>query len=426
MAAVNLRLGRILPSESENFIVTPEVMFGRHCAILGTSGGGKSWTLAKLVEELAPYRSKVILFDAVGEFQRLPPGTVHYHLGTDCRTAESTEITIPYFHLTENDLFAIFKPTGPVQVTKLKDALRSLKLARLAPMLAPDGTIMKADKNKLHFEEEYQHFITQIETPYADIEIQNLVRQIQHECVDPQRSGLEPRVWGPVNGRDLAECTPLMNKIQDILYSPNLAPVFAPRDVPSIFEVIRNFVKDDEASVMHVSLENLSFFHNAREIAMNAIGRHLLRLGRKGIFRQRPIVVIIDEAHQFLNTAFDAASLDLEAFRLIAKEGRKYALSLCLATQRPRDIPDDIISQMGTIIIHRLANDLDRKIVERCCSELDSKNASRIPQLRPGEALVVGVDFPIPPFVQFTPPHGKPDSSGPNYQRHWALDISSE
>ncbi len=420
MSKVTLKLGRLLGSDVDDLSVTPESLFGRHLAIIGTSGGGKSWTLAKTVEEVAKHRPKVILFDSVGEFADTPEGTWHCYIGDKDRRDDSIEVSVPYFHLTESDLFAILKPKGPIQVTKLKDALRSLKLARLAPFLAPDGTIIKADKNKHHFEEEYRHFLKEIENPYADIEIENLIRQLQNECVDPQRSALEPRVWGSANGRQLAECTPLINKVQDIIHSPNLAPIFRPNDLASIFEHMRAFFKDEQASILRVSLENLSFFHNAREITMNAIGRHLLRLARRGVFRQRPLLCFLDEAHQFLNTSFDEQDLELESFRLIAKEGRKYSLTVCLATQRPRDIPEDILSQMGAMIVHRLVNDNDRGVVERATSEMDSNASNMIPKLGPGEAVLSGVDFPEPLLIKVTPPIHKPDSSGANYQKFWA------
>ncbi|HEV3111802.1 MAG TPA: DUF87 domain-containing protein [Candidatus Binataceae bacterium] len=63
--------------------LVPERLFGRHCAILGATGTGKSWTLARLIEESARYSAKIVLFDSTGEFHTLNSGVRHVHIGTD-------------------------------------------------------------------------------------------------------------------------------------------------------------------------------------------------------------------------------------------------------------------------------------------------------------------------------------------------------
>ena len=77
---------------------------------------------------------------------------------------------------------------------------------------------------------------------------------------------------------------------------------------------------------------------------------------------------------------------------------------------------------MGTLIVHRLINDKDREVVERAAGEIDRAAAAFLPTLSPGEAAVVGVDFPIPLTVQIAmPPEAhKPKSEGPNFQKSWA------
>ena len=414
-----------LPNKDKTSVsLTPERLFGRHCAVLGATGGGKSWTIASLVEELEKHRAKVLLFDATGEYYRLSGRIRHVHIGSERELPESSRaVAVPYYHLTEDDLFAIFKPDGSSQGPKLRAAMKSLKLARLMPILATGGLIIKADRSKVEFERGYENYINELENPYCDFEIMNLTRQIQNECVFHQRSAVEPLVWGGINSGDYSMCIPMLNRIQDILNTSNLAPIFQPAEMPSLFEELHAFLKDRDCCVMRVSLKHLSFYHNAREIVGNAIGRHLLELARREYFRQQPLLLILDEAHQFLNSALleQNIKLDLDAFKLIAKEGRKYSLNMILSTQRPRDIPEDILSQMGTMLIHRLVNDRDRAIVERASAEIDRASANMVPSLTSGEAIIVGVDFPVPLAVKVKIPQNPPDSSGPNYQKFWAL-----
>lgn len=144
-------------------------------------------------------------------------------------------------------------------------------------------------------------------------------------------------------------------------------------------------------------------------------------------FARRP-VICVDEAHQFLSKELgdDYAKYALDAFDLIAKEGRKFGLSICLATQRPRDIPSAVLGQMGTLIVHRLTNDRDRNMVERAARELDRAEAEFLPNLVPGQALLLGVDFPIPLTIQVSPPSTPPDSRGPDFQKHWKKKPESD
>ena len=166
----------------------------------------------------------------------------------------------------------------------------------------------------------------------------------------------------------------------------------------------------------------MGYEYKAREIIANTIGRYLLRKGRGGIFTGSPVVVIVDEAHNFLGKSIGSEDhlSKLDAFEIIAKEGRKYCLNICLATQRPRDITEGVLSQMGTLVVHRLTNDQDRLVVERACGEIDRAASAFLPNLRPGEAAVIGVDFPIPLTVQVRRPNVRPFSDGPDYQNKWA------
>ena len=104
---------------------------------------------------------------------------------------------------------------------------------------------------------------------------------------------------------------------------------------------------------------------------------------------------------------------------MIAKEGRKYGLNICLTTQRPRDITEGVLSQIGTLLVHRLTNDRDREVVERACGEIDKSAAAFLPSLKQGEVALVGVDFPIPMTIQIGKPMYPPESDSPSFQDIW-------
>lgn len=407
--------------------ISPERLFGRHCTLIGTTGGGKSWSLARLIEAACEYPAKLILLDPTGEFYPLRKGR-HISLGGPDRPDSCADVVFPYRELLESDLLALFHPETTLQLARLRSAIKSLKLADVLgfdhPLVAGNGCIPKAQQVKLPYEEAYRENIDVLDSPFARFDIELLPQQMRFECVWPS-AGPAPseRIrWGSPSETDLSECDPLIARIESNLNSPEYACIFAPTaNGDTLPGVIRHFLSSDER-LLRISLRQLSYRESIREIVANAIGRHLLELGRANAFSERPLVVLVDEAHNFLNhrVGDDHWSYALDAFELIAKEGRKYSLTTCLATQRPRDIPEGVLSQMGTFLVHRLINDDDRQVVERASGEIDREAAKFLPSLGPGQAVVIGVELPMPLTVQMLAPAAPPDSRGPNYQAHWA------
>jgi hypothetical protein len=401
--------------------LSPEEVFGRHCAIVGSSGSGKSWSVTRLIEECAKHRSNIVLLDATGEYEPLAGGTFHIHLGEARRSdCSSLQATIPYYELSEADLFSIFQPSSATQWMKLRAAIKTLRLLQLQPGLGSHGTFIKAQKNKSSYDQSMSRRSTELERPDSIFNIHRLPLQIELECVDPIRSQSELDCWGGVNREDLSECLPLINRVEDTIKAPELAGIFHPPEGPSAFEALEKLITDHAVSVLRISMEFLPSTNRVREIIANALARHLLSLGRAGILRGRPVVLVIDEAHQILRANADQfAHRPLEAFQVIAKEGRKYGLTLCVATQRPRDIPEDILSQIGTFIAHRLIASTDRSAIEHASGAMDDSHLACLATLGPGEALLLGAGMRDPKRVKLLAPSCPPRSLGPDYQKTW-------
>jgi hypothetical protein len=407
--------------------LSPESLFGRHCAILGATGGGKSWTLAQFVEQVSDWDAKVILLDATGEFFRLSNRVQHVFIGNGGDQADgAVEVAVPYRSLIEHDLFALFTPSGQSQAPKLRSAIRSLKLAELAPELATDGVVIKANQSKKKFDDAYRMHVKGVDSPGVQFDITKLARQIDCECVWPTGKPDDATKWGAPHDGERSWCMSLMMRIEGMLTTSDLACIFDP-SATSIFDAITEFMRESDNAILRVSLKNVGFGNGAREITANAIGRHLLGRARSGEFKNRPLLIVLDEAHQFLNKSLGDESnrYALDSFELIAKEGRKHGLTICLATQRPRDIPEGVLSQMGVLVVHRLTNDRDREVVERASGEIDRSAAAFLPTLAPGRAAIIGVDFPVPLTIQILPPTDKPESAGPDYQKHWPTSLDS-
>lgn len=421
---VTLCIGDVAGITKTSVSVSPERLFGRHCAILGVTGGGKSWTIARLIEECARHSSKVILIDATGEFATLEdPAVTHCSIGSD--DDDATQATCPFYKLEERDLFALFTPSGQSQAPTLREAIRSLKLAKcggLPPGLVVNGCIRKSGTPIQEFQKARSDNAAAVESLLADFDVTRLAEQIGHECIWPTEKRDRPRNFGDRNETQLGYCLPLIMRIESMLKEPALFPILQPGDLPPIQNKIDEFLADPNTRVLRVSLQHLSFSMSVRPLVANIIGRHLLKMARAKRFTSKPLVVLLDEAHQFLGKSVgdESNSYALDAFDLIAKEGRKYGLTVCLATQRPRDIQDGVLSQMGTMIVHRLTHGADREVVERAARDVEKSVAAFLPTLAPGQALLLGADFPVPIPIQIHPPTSKPESKGPEYQEHWS------
>lgn len=426
--SVTLSLGAIDVAHESTVAIRPERLFGRHCAILGATGGGKSWTAARIIEECLRYRSKLILIDATSEYRDFAgQGVTHCHLGEPVERAVSSEPrSLPPETFLESDFVALFEPAGKVQGPKMRAAIRSLRLARLVPEIAPDGYIRKHDQLKRPIvDAELRPEVSPLlDNPREPFDVQHLVRQIEQECVWPnggtQRAPDATRWGGPDEG-SYANCLALFARINGVLSSRAFDCVFGAAGTTTLTTSIDGFINGGD-KLLRVCLSGIAYEFHAREVVANVIGRTLLTMARSGSFRTHPTVVLVDEAHNFLGRQIGSEdyAANLDAFELIAKEGRKYGLNVCLVSQRPRDITEGVLSQMGTLIVHRLTNDQDRAVVERACGEIDRSASAFLPNLRPGEAAIIGTDFPIPLTIQIYEPSTKPKSDGPKYQEHWA------
>jgi hypothetical protein len=418
-------LGRLVSNLSTEVNINLQSLLSRHCAVVGTTGGGKSYTVSKIIELLSS-SNKSIIIDATGEYAdfRKQPNCVNIEVGKD-----------DYFHyknLSIEDLLVLLKPSGQVQQPILLEAIQSLKIVHLAtvnkkiPAEVSDGVYIKAKKPKKPYVDLYNEFSTEIEKPKANFDINKLTRQLRRECVyDSNDYGNDITHWGDLDKRKWDNSTSLFLRTETLIQSVHFKKIFGfdkeSSDDRDLVTIINQFLTDSTKTVLRINFENVVFDFQAREVLANAIGNHLLELARNGTFNsmkdstKQPLVLIIDEAHQFLNKKVgdEFFGSNLDSFDSIAKECRKHGLFLCIATQMPRDIPQGTLSQMGTFIVHRLINHFDKEAISNACSSANRNTLDFLPILGEGEAILTGVDFPMPIMLKIDEPTVKPDSGTP-------------
>lgn len=443
-----VNLGRLAGLEDAEISIPPEKLFGRHCGVFGATGGGKSWTVSRLVNEVVQIGGKCILFDPTGEFTGKVAGAWQYSFSDDA-SPEQPLARFPSKFLAELDLYALLTPTVQSQGPALRSAAKSLRMSQellTEPAQFPielssgnrnvqitvdgqdfgfvvideHGCILKANQSWNAYGKAERLLSNRLASELCDFDLSLLSRQVRNECIWP--TGDRAGFFGNADKSTLGYCNSLIVRIETLLSSPELACLFSDTGLDICSEIDR-FLADESARAMVLSFESVSFKHHTREILLNTLGRYLLGLARQSRFLKCPVVCFLDEAHQFIGRPVgdDVNRITLDAFGLIAKEGRKYGLTTVIATQRPRDVPQDVLSQLGTLFVHRLTNERDRETIEKACGDLDRSAAAFIPALAQGEAIVVGPDLPAPlPLMMMKPEKGQqPESHGPQYQRFW-------
>lgn len=382
-------------------------LFGRHCAVLGTTGGGKSWTMAKLMEQVQDKTyNKIILIDATGEYKDISNAD-HCIVGEDSY--------FPYSQLSNSDFCSLFREHSPNTSTILCEAINTLRLVHGGKLTSGEKVGLSVANVSSTISQNLPYYIN------GDFDLLGLGQQVRNECVKEQNQKYVEDAF------KLGYSAHLLARINLFLNNETVKSALGidkKNTQKSILDTIESF-SNGQGSILRIGFEKLSYDFAIREIIVDFIATQLLRKARTCSFREKPILLFIDEAHQFLNkriSADDDTSFYLQGIELIAKEARKYGLFLCLATQMPRDIPLGILSQMGAFIVHRLINEQDKKAVESAASSLNKSMLSFLPTMGAGEALLMGVDFPMPLLLKIEPPIRRPLSGTPKLSKKQTIN----
>jgi len=414
-----LSLGNFTLDDEAVAYLNGNKLFQRHAVIVGSTGSGKSWTTARLLDQIAALpQANTVLFDIHGEYRPLQgdafqhfkiagPGEIEKQTGI-----EDGVLHLPYWLLGYEALVAMFvdrsDQNAPNQSMVMTRSITDAKQATLdadehkdildnftidSPIPFDLDTIL-ANLNALNtqmvpgarsekqgdFHGKLSRLIARLEAKRAD---RRLAFLFQPPAACMEMSWLEVMVHKLVAGRGAQDDKKGGIKIIDF------------SEVPS------------DVLPLMVSLLAQIIFSTA--IWTKPSQRH-------------PIAILCDEAHLYIPERAQADSGDsvaVEIFERIAKEGRKYGIGLMVISQRPSEVNRTVLSQCNNVIAMRLTNGDDQNVIRRLLPDSLGNFGDLLPVLDVGEALVVGDASLLPTRVRVAEPDNKPDSQTVAFWDEW-------
>jgi hypothetical protein len=394
----------------------PTRLFGRHFAILGQTGAGKSWTVASLIQQALVVMPKahIIVLDLHGEYSwKKSDGTrdaafknEHY------RYVDAKELEMPYWLMTYGELCDLLIDqtdySAHNQTAVFRDGL---------------GLLRKAEAVSLGLER------ASMDTPiFFDLGALRAYVESKNGQVPGKTPGR--LIDGPLTGAFDNFLMRLDSKLNDIRYDFLLKPKKRNTSA-SLAELLRDFVGlgDPKRPVTVIDLSTVPF--DVRPTVAAQIGRLAFEFNFwNPQYREFPLLLVCEEAHAYIareqNSQFAGARKSMER---IAKEGRKYGVGLAVVSQRPHELSETVLAQCGTFLCLRITNPDDQAYVRSLVPEAERGLVDILAGLGRGECMALGEAVPLPTRFKFNRPSPAPNSEDIDFYNKWKTgpdDINVE
>ena len=421
-AVTPLSLGKYFIDENSTAYIDGDKLFQRHAAIVGSTGSGKSYCVAKLIEQMAELKSvNAVLFDIHGEysddsFKRDGITQLKIAAPNDLETANKLDkgiLMVPYWLLNYEEMQALLldrsDSNAPNQAMQLSKQI----------MTAKENTVKGT---------EYESKIT-LDSPIVyDL---NAVLQKLHDLDTAKEQGARGEKAGPFNGKLTRFNQRLENKMSD----KRVGFMFSLTNDEMEFDWLHKFCKQlmGTSKVNNGGIKVIDFSEVPSDILPLVIGliaRIIFSVQQWSAKEKRhPIALLCDEAHLYVeqNESTDAVSaISLKSFERIAKEGRKYGVSLVIISQRPCEVNKTVLSQCNNFISLRLTNVEDQNTIKRLLPDNLGNIADNLALLDIGEAIVVGDATLLPSRIKVEEPKIKPKSNTVQFWQVWGENDSTQ
>lgn len=437
-----LGIGKHASSDNLNVFLDIHKLVLRHAAILGSTGSGKSNSVVAILKQICMqmHNSRMLLIDPHGEYASAFPTAKVFRIGD-----KTKPLYIPFWLMNFDELmyFLVGAKSNEDQktdyrrfreiVTQAKKANCHLKAGDVNPnYITADSPIPFSIRNI------WYDINRELNATYNVADINSQTKNTECLVKEGLPDDLKPAEFQPYS---MSSQAPYKSKKQEMYsYERKLLArlkdsrydfMFYPGDYKDenspkdLHNLLFEWIGGDERLAI-LDLSNVPF--EVMDITVGLITRFVydsMFWGRNepNTGRNRPLLIAYEEAHSYLGK--NDTIYAKEAVERIFKEGRKFGLGAVVISQRPSELSETILAQIGTFIALRLTNSSDQSIVKSMAPDNMNSLINLLPALRIGEAVIVGEAINIPSRVRLPLQSPRPDSADPELVKAWKKEYDA-
>jgi len=447
-------LGKLSMNKSIDLMVDGNRFFSKHIAVVGSTGSGKSCAVASILQSVvgiskdgnknkgAQNNAHVVIFDVHDEYAAA--FTLDKSESFNLSRLSIDSLQLPYWLMNSEELESMFiesnESNSHNQVSQFKYAvvLNKEKYNPELPEVTYDTPVYFSIREVYFFIENLNREVIgrlagedkpKLSTGELVLDRKIYFEKI-HDFIANSTAVATKATSGPFNGEFNRFASRLEAKLADkrLRFLLNAKRVDGEAHVTEDFEILmKQFVGYlDKSNVTVVDLSGIPF--EVLSITVSLISRlifdfcfHYSKLQHaQGKLNDIPVMLVCEEAHNYVprdnHAAYRASRKSIER---IAKEGRKYGLSLMVVSQRPSEVSETIFAQCNNFVSLRLTNDADQNYVRRLFPDNANAITEILPNLAPGECVVVGDAVLLPAVIKMPLPHPEPHSQSVKVHNEW-------
>lgn len=409
--------------------------FNKHIAVVGSTGSGKSHTLATIIQkavagkngDFALNNSHVIVFDIHSEYKSAFP---------NANFIDISNLTLPYWMLNSEELEEFFLDTEANDHNQRNTFKEAVIKDRREKFTGSD-----VDKQKIHLDSPVQFDIREVLEHAKTKNTEYIDSGEVYAASNKEKAGQPKMTQGSLHGKLTNFVNRLENKVNDSRLDFFLGEKSKSITFEETLQLLLGYPTTGAANVTVIDLSGVPF--EVLSITVSLISRLVFEYGyiykrlrcakdpNEKVNNDVPILLVYEEAHKYVpNSELSKYRSSKMSIERIAKEGRKYGVTLLLASQRPSEISETIFSQCNNFIAMRLTNPVDQGYVKKLLPDSLGSLIDKMTSLRQGEALLVGESIILPSIVQIAPCTHAPSSNDIPYWELWKdewkeMDISA-
>lgn len=423
--------------------VDGDKFFSKHIAVVGSTGSGKSGTVAKILQEgIFPTSDQtqrgvlnnthILLFDLHGEYKTAFPKS---------KKIDVNNLVLPYWLMNSEELEEMFiesnESNSHNQVSQFKASVTLNKKRHnngLSKVNYDTPVYFSIDEVYRYIS---NHNISTKDAKTGELKIKEKVAGVPDVYQLFEVIEFEDKATGKINSGPYAgEFDRFVPRLETKLNDDRLSFLLKPRkgdsseyktsDLPEILKQFIGYSDAENENITIIDLSGIPF--EVLSIVVSLISRLVFDFcfyykSVKESSKEAPFLLVLEEAHNYIPQSEGAKYHSVKkSIERIAKEGRKYGLSLMIVSQRPSEISETIFSQCNNFVAMRLTNPSDQQYVKRLMPDSVSAITDTLPVLERQEALIIGDSIPIPTIVRIKDLTDKPDSNDIAFRSEWKKD----